>query len=277
MNLSSTERSLIESYLEAVGGRLAEVDRDETLAGIESHIHEAIAARVETGERAGVVAAVLAEMDPPEFYGTDSPALDEGSLAVLLRRMIRSNWMWIVGSALCALGVFFALFFPWHDNGASILMFSLLPLGFVLLVIGWLKRAYADGGSVIIRPLHQAGIVGGLFLLWIGVSAILLPVMALGAVMLILGCLPWAFKLPWYVTLPLGAVLVGIACSADAYVPVLFVPAPPAGPDDAAGALKGIHAFSIGLLGVVLTLSGLTRVVVNLTQGANKALKDTNT
>jgi hypothetical protein len=277
MNLSSMELSLIETYLEAVGGRLVEADRDETLAGIESHIHEAIAARVEAGKRTGVVEAVLAEMDPPESYGTDSPTLDEGHLTVMLRRMIRSHWMLIVGSALCALGGFFALFFPWHDNGGSILMFSLLPLGFVLLVIGLLKRAYADGGSVILRPLHQAGIVGGLFLLWIGISAILLPVMALGAVMLVLGCLPWAFKLPSYVTLPLGAVLVGIACSSNAYVPVLFVPSPPAGPDDAAGALKGIHAFSIGLPGVVFMLSGLASVVMNRIHGANKPFRDSNT
>ena len=44
MNLSTPELSLIDSYLGAVGERLAESDRDETLAEIKSHIHEAIAA-----------------------------------------------------------------------------------------------------------------------------------------------------------------------------------------------------------------------------------------
>lgn len=188
----------------------------------------------------------------------------ESGMLRMIGRAFSSNWMLILGLALCALGGFFALFFSWHEFGPSILVFSFLPLGFVLLVIGWLKRTYADGTTVIIRPLHQAGIAVGLVLLWIGISVILPPVMALGAVMLILGCLPWAFKLPWYVTLPVGAVLVGIAFSARAYVPVLFVPAPPSGPDDAAGALMGLNAISFGLPGVVFMLSGLTRVIVNL-------------
>ena len=273
MNLSTPELSLIDSYLGAVGERLAESDRNETLAEIESHIHEAIAARVKSGERAGVVEAVLAEMDPPEYYETDSPVPDEGILNARGGPRSRSNWMLKLGFALCVLGGFFALIFPWYDIGRSILIFSLLPAGLVLLVIGLLKRAYADGSNVVIRPSHQVGIGVGLLLVWVSFSFFLMPIVVLAAVMLILGCLPWAFKLPWQVTLAVGAVLLGIACSAGAYVPVLFVPPPPVGPDDASGGLQGINLFSIGVPGVVFVLSGLARVVVNLIQGRGKTLR----
>ena len=68
MNTTPTEQQRIKVYLEAVGENLTGPDRSETLADLESHIHEAIGARTDAGESSGVVDAVLAEMEPPESY-----------------------------------------------------------------------------------------------------------------------------------------------------------------------------------------------------------------
>lgn len=67
MKWSPNDAKLIADYLAAVGSRLTGPDREEVLAGLESHIHEAIEARAEHSH--GFVEAVLAEMDPPDQYG----------------------------------------------------------------------------------------------------------------------------------------------------------------------------------------------------------------
>lgn len=69
MKLSAYENQQIKSYVDAVRAHLSGPDREETLAGIESHIHAGVEARRQTGEEGNLVAAVLAEMDAPEQYG----------------------------------------------------------------------------------------------------------------------------------------------------------------------------------------------------------------
>jgi len=142
MNLNSTELELIRSYLEAVGDRLNEPDRDETLAEIESHIHEAIATRFQAEEGPGLVEAVLAEMEPPEHYG--SPPVPTGQ------------------GGLCGFALAGALLLPWglpvlyhvilltpagdggrmpafYDN--SLYHFLVLPVGLISMILsvvfGW--------------------------------------------------------------------------------------------------------------------------------------------
>lgn len=89
MNVTPEETDRIDSYLREVGARLNDAERTETLANLESHIHEAIAARRAQGGDAGVVEAVLSEMDPPESYGSGrsgpaSPRLSGFALASVL-------------------------------------------------------------------------------------------------------------------------------------------------------------------------------------------------
>ena len=78
MTISPEGLKKINAYLEAVGAHLSGSDRQETLAGIESHIHEAIAARERLGQGEGAVDAVLAEMDSPRRYAQESPGESTG-------------------------------------------------------------------------------------------------------------------------------------------------------------------------------------------------------
>lgn len=78
MELSSFETNQIQSYLDAVGERLLGTEHDETLAGIESHIYDAVEARRAGGEEGNLVAAVLAELDAPEKYGERPAAVAAG-------------------------------------------------------------------------------------------------------------------------------------------------------------------------------------------------------
>lgn len=83
MNLNSIERQSISNYLEAVSKCLRGPERDDTLENIESHIHESIAARLERGEREGVVDAILAEMDPPDAYRSATLISEESKISRL--------------------------------------------------------------------------------------------------------------------------------------------------------------------------------------------------
>ena len=78
MTPNPAEQERIKAYLDAVGSNLAEPDRSETLADLESHIYEAVASRAGSGESGGVVDAVLSEMDPPESYANPTPATKTG-------------------------------------------------------------------------------------------------------------------------------------------------------------------------------------------------------
>ena len=136
MNLKSTELELIRSYLQAVGDRLNEPDRDETLAEIESHIHEAIAVRFQAGEGPGLVEAVLAEMEPPEHYGSPPVPTGQGGLCGFA----------LAGALLLPWGLpvlyHVILLTPAGDGGrmpafydSSLYHFLVLPVGLISMIL----------------------------------------------------------------------------------------------------------------------------------------------
>lgn len=73
MQINEQVRSKVEAYIKEVAARsgsMPKAQQQELLRQLESHIYEALAAKV--GERDAQVAdveAVLSEMDPPESYG----------------------------------------------------------------------------------------------------------------------------------------------------------------------------------------------------------------
>lgn len=159
MNTNPAEQEQIKAYLDAVGANLTGPDRSETLADLESHIYEAIAARAGAGESAGVVDAVLTEMDPPESYADSAPATKAG---------------------ICGLAIFGAILLPfglpvlWHvvrltpagDHWKDLEFFSsplyyflILPLGLIAMVISPIlgaisaRRIQQSKGTLTGRPL----------------------------------------------------------------------------------------------------------------------------
>ena len=75
-----------------------------------------------------------------------------------------------------------------------------------------------------------------------------------GMVLLILGGLTWACKLPWYEALTIGGMLLGTACLAGTYVPQIvshtFVG------DERPEFLIHLINYTLGVLGIVLILAG---------------------
>lgn len=74
MSSSDEIRAGIRGYLDAVDAHLATQSAEEKrdlLANLESHIHEALDARVDGEPTRADLDAVLAEMDLPESYGAD--------------------------------------------------------------------------------------------------------------------------------------------------------------------------------------------------------------
>ena len=159
MNPNPAEQEQIKAYLNAVGANLTGPDRTETLADLESHIYEAIAARAGAGESAGVVDAVLTELDPPESYADSAPTTKAG---------------------ICGLAIFGATLLPfglpvlWHvvrltpagDHWkdleffcSPLYYFLILPLGLIAMVISPIlgamsvKRIRQSKGTLIGRPL----------------------------------------------------------------------------------------------------------------------------
>ena len=71
MVIDATARSLIDRFLGRVEAHLTdrtEDERDELINDLESHIHDTLARR--ESDTLADVEAVLAEMDPPESYGS---------------------------------------------------------------------------------------------------------------------------------------------------------------------------------------------------------------
>lgn len=81
----------VKRYLDAVAARLGSLtpaEREETLRDVESHIYDALAARGDERATPADLQAVLAEMDPPEAYGTPAKeglrGLGQGKWALLI-------------------------------------------------------------------------------------------------------------------------------------------------------------------------------------------------
>lgn len=160
MNLNSIERQSISNYLEAVSKCLRGSEREDTLEGIESHIHESIAARLEKGQREGVVDAILAEMDPPEAYSSASLISEESKISRLA----------ILGALLLPFGHpvlwHFMRLTPFRDfvgyssfyNSATFYAF-VLPVGTICvmmsMVMGWMagRQIRSSEGTVTGMPL----------------------------------------------------------------------------------------------------------------------------
>lgn len=77
-----------------------------------------------------------------------------------------------------------------------------------------------------------------------------------GMILLLLGCFPWACKLPWYVPSIIGGMLLVAAYFAYVYIP-LIVGNKFEGYEDMPGALVNLIYFTVGIPGVVLMLAGV--------------------
>ena len=174
------------------------------------------------------------------------------------------------GLGLLAVSGFLYVFLPpWYRLPfPGPLVFDIaLPVGFGLSVIGCLTIPYAQS-SIGFRARHAVAIGAGLVMIVFGTLAMgpFVAVLALGTLVLLAGCYPWVFRLPSYVTLPIGVLVLVIARLARVYVPIVLVPWPPQGPDDAAGGTIHSIETSVGLLGIVLTFAGLARCLVSMWQ-----------
>ena len=160
MNLNSIERQSISNYLEAVSKCLRGPNREETLEDIESHIHESIAARLERGEREGVVDAILAEMDPPDAYRSATLISEESKICRLA----------ILGILLLPFGHpvlwHFMRLTPYRDSVGYASFYNsmtfyafVLPVGAICvmmsMVLGWLagRQIRSSEGTVTGMPL----------------------------------------------------------------------------------------------------------------------------
>ncbi|MFT6792374.1 MAG: hypothetical protein ACJAR1_000353 [Rubritalea sp.] len=160
MNPNTAEQEQIKAYLDAVSANLTGPDRSETLADLESHIYEAIAAKADSGEPAGVVDAVLLEMDPPEHYGSPPVSADQGRLCGFA----------LAGALLLPWGL--PLFYrmihltPVGDGSrlpsfydSSLYHFLVLPVGVISIilsaVLGWysVRRIRKSSGAISGFPL----------------------------------------------------------------------------------------------------------------------------
>ena len=141
--MSPNDTRLIAEYLAAIGKRLTGPDREDILAGLDGHIHEAIGVRA--GESPGVVGAILAEMDPPEKYGRCPDVLLPWGLPVLWHVVLQTS----AGESME----------PSKFYDSSLYRFVVLPVGLVSMlaatVLGWQssKRIVGSGGALIGLPL----------------------------------------------------------------------------------------------------------------------------
>ena len=148
MKLNPSEKAQIKAYLDAVGANLVGPDRSETLAELESHIYEAIAASSGANGSSGVVEAVLSELEPPESYADTNPV--EGSIRKLGLEGHATK------TDICGLAISGAILLPfglpvlWHvvrltpagdhwDDlqfySSPLYYFLILPLGLIAMVI----------------------------------------------------------------------------------------------------------------------------------------------
>ncbi len=160
-----------------------------------------------------------------------------------------------VGVALIGVGSVCIVLRP--PLGLFILLF-----GVVFLVIGGLTLLFHASG-VKLRVYHViANAVGLLFILFamflaFGDSPVIPMTLVTGIVFLFLGCFPCAYKLPSYVALAVGGILLAAACLAGVYVPLIigrgFVDG------ETTGFLIHLINFTLGVPGIVLILAGVAR------------------
>ena len=143
----------------------------------------------------------------------------------------------------------------------------ILLFGVVFLVIGGLTVLFHGSGvklrahQVIVNMLGLLLILLAMFLAFGDSPAVPITLLT-GIVFLILGCFPWSYKLPWYVALAIGGMLLAAACLAGVYVPLII------GRDFVDGETPGflIHLtnFTLGVPGIVLIIAGVARLFQRL-------------
>lgn len=167
MQLSNYELLQIKSYLDAVRPRLTGPEGDETIAGIESHIHTAIADRRDAGEKGNLAAAVMAELDPPEKYGPLPEHAHRSGLSIY----------GLIGACLLPLAIpvigHVAELTPLGEGSpmpafyeSDVYRFLLLPLGIigplVSMALGWagIEECRRSRGAVYGLPLGVIALYG---------------------------------------------------------------------------------------------------------------------
>lgn len=149
-----------------------------------------------------------------------------------------------VAIALAPIGIFFLVF------------------GVVFSLIGGLTFLFRKRGAEL-RPHHVVeNAVGLLFIFFFllrgfyPASRADLILLGTGIVLLVLGCFPWAYKLPSYVALLVGGTLLVVALAADVSVPLIFIGGVGEGPRVFANT---VH-LTLGVPGIILILAGVWRI-----------------
>ena len=178
----------------------------------------------------------------------------------------------IAGAALFIMGSVCVFFRP--PVGLFILLF-----GVFFLVIGGLTLLFS-GSGVKLRVHHAIlNTVGFLLiffamLLVFGDSSAVLIILVAGIIFLVFGCFPWSYKLPCFVSLFIGGILLAGACLAGLSVPLII------GSDFEDGEIHGflIHLinFTLGTPGVVLISASLARFFRGLLFNKKTRLENTN-
>jgi hypothetical protein len=138
----------------------------------------------------------------------------------------------------------------------------ILLFGVVFLAIGGLTLLFFTSGvklrahHVILNALGLLLILFAMFLAF-GDSPAVAITLVTGIVLLILGCFPWAYKLPSYVALAIGGMMLAAAYLAGVYVPLIV--SPEFVGDETPEFLIHLTNFTLGVPGTVLILAGITR------------------
>ena len=80
-----------------------------------------------------------------------------------------------------------------------------------------------------------------------------------GIILLFIGCFSWVCKLPWYVALTIGGMMLAAACFAEMYVP-LIISQKYVGDERPAFLIHLIY-YTLGLPGIVLI--SMTPILIN--------------
>ena len=124
-------RNAVDRYLKSVRENLHGVpagQREQMVQDLESHIYEAVRARV--GEREPVVedvTAVLAEMDPPESYGgagfDAGPSLGETAIRIVIYSVVAAVLLYLLGSTrLVSMPLWVPMFVFWGGQIAALVL-----------------------------------------------------------------------------------------------------------------------------------------------------------
>ncbi len=161
----------------------------------------------------------------------------------------------VVGVALVGVGMVCIVLHP-------LLVLFFLVFGVVFLVIGGLTLLFHASG-VKLRAHHVIeNAVGLLFILFSGFlgfrdSPATPMILVTGMVFLVLGCFPWAYKLPSYVALAIGGTLLAAAGLARVYVPLIIGRG--FGDGETHAFFTALINITIGVPGIVLILAGVAR------------------